>query len=235
MRVSFCAAVAACCVIAMCASLSMAETINGPVYPAPGGNTYAGSGSNPAFGVKTGSYSGFDSSKYGSLWWGSSTAAGSDIQLAMDGSVSSSGEHLAFSSFSGGYATWTGSTQMQLSNGTYRPVSTEFVMWGTGLATAPAGIDNGVDVAVSGNFTVNYEFLANDNIGSGWVSPNQLYNQTQTYPNQNLQVISNFTGGFYYTDPATAAPLPGVATAGLALIGGLVAFKFFRRRATIAA
>ena len=228
MRVSFCAAVAASCLVAMCASLSIAETINGPVYPAPGGNTYAGSGFNPAFGVKTGTYSGFDSSKYGSLWWGSAGA----IQLAMDGSVDSAGETLSFAGLSGGTATWTGSTRMQLSNGTYQNVNTEFLLSGP-LSAAPAGINNGVDVAVTGGFVVNYQFLANN--GSGWVSPNTLFNNTQTYPNQSLQVLSSFGGGFYYTDPATAAPLPGVATAGLALIGGMIAFKFIRRRAAAAA
>ena len=52
-----------------CRSTSGDRSVMGPVYPAPGGNSFSGSGNNDVAGGATWTYGSFDTSAYGQLWW----------------------------------------------------------------------------------------------------------------------------------------------------------------------
>jgi hypothetical protein len=221
------------CALALPAAVTRADAVVvGPVYPPPGGVTFSGSGAGAPFaGGKTWSYSGFGGAgtAYQDLWWGSS----SPITLAMDGSVNSSGETLTFNSFSGNQAIWTGSSTMQTINGNFN-VDTQFVLTASqNFEAPPAGLSNGADIHVNGNYNVNLSFQAKIHGDSSWSAANDLFNSYHTNP--ATSVISNFSGGFYYTAPVlntdpNAAPLPASSTAGLGLLGGLGTLCLARRK-----
>src|SRR5947207_2287394 len=80
-----------------------ADVLVGPgVFPPPGGVTFTPTGSGPADGVRTATYSGLDTSAYDQLWWGPA-----NILATMNGNTTN---FLTSVTPSGLTATWTGQT-----------------------------------------------------------------------------------------------------------------------------
>jgi len=206
-------AIAGFCFAAASAS---ATTINGPVWPGPGVPLPVIAGVSGDPGGRTFTYAPIDTTQFTDLWFG--TWIGTNVSLSMDGST----HNMVFQGFSGNTATWTGTTLDPYLTGT-RSVETEFVMTANvpfvDATTIP--LTNGADAHITGNaFTVNFSFYARDaNTSNPFIAANTYYN-LDNHPNKLLS--SGVTGAFYYTDPATAAPvpLPSSAWAGLILISG---------------
>src|SRR3974390_1721278 len=107
--------------ISLLASVSAHAALLGPSYPAPGGNSFSG-----------GTYSGFNTSAFSALYWGSSTAAGPSAGF------NGSPNPLTFSSASGQVETFTGtSLWLDHNNGTFVTVPIELLVTLTGFGAQP--------------------------------------------------------------------------------------------------
>jgi VCBS repeat-containing protein len=162
--------------------------LTGPVYPAPGGNSFASNGQSAgrdAGQVRT--YSGFDASKVDNLYWGLNP-----VKAAMDGAADAPGETLVLSSISadGLTATYTGTTNAPGYGGTIytRLVVTiqaassgtaHFVTAGSlGYSTGPAAL---VDVDESvGSFSVKMQYQAATSANGVYDSFLDLYDAITT-------------------------------------------------------
>ena len=199
-------ALAVALVTGMTGSVAQAATLIGPVYPAPGGNSFSSSGTDAgdAGGVNW-SYSGFNTGAFTQLYWGPSS--GSAVQAGLDGSL----QNLTFVGYtSPTQAEWSASP---LSDGFGRPHSVEFLL---SIVSGPVSFVDPTSVGLSSslgalindswgaNYTVNLQFLAD---GS---TPINALEQ----PSSDLTVLS-FSGGFYYAAPG---PTPGAGVASLVLL-----------------
>jgi hypothetical protein len=205
-----------------------ADSIQGPGFPS--GVSYSGSGSGAGFtGGKTWNYT-VDQSKFGSLWWGQS--AGTPVVVGLNGSP----DQLSFASYTSNTETFTGTSTIQVSNGSgYNSdtVFTKFVLTATGatFAAPPAGVSNDADLQITGSaFTVNYQALASFD-GTTYTPADEFFNGLHTNPSVSPQI--GFSGAFYWTDPSsgTVAPLPASAVAGMVLLVAFGIFVKFARRA----
>jgi hypothetical protein len=217
-------------------SIALADTVTYWGYPtggAPGGSTTAhisGSGAINAGGTTT-EYSGFNSSAYTSLYWVIDTVAGAPYlgqstsdTLAFDASRSSlSTGVLAFDgSYSlqldaGGTASYFGELLVTVTNTSGNPLSLDSPSLHTGMAAADGGAVN-----VTGPYEVNFQFLMGPN-SSSLEAASTFFNGE--HASQSGQLLSSFSGGFYYT------PVPIPASAWLFLSGflGLGALGYRRR------
>jgi hypothetical protein len=180
----------------MSATALFASTILGPVYPAPGGNTFSSIGDPLAAGGLSVSYGGFNPAAYGQLWWTMTS-----IDNPYDSSFSGSTGEMNFLSYSGGTATWQSTANLTFFDpllGHDVSFLTEFQVSGISggatydtTPTTPAWL-------VSGAFGGNEQYLAFD--GSTWVPLGPYYNSfNHECPGGCL--ITNSNGGFYYTSP----------------------------------
>jgi hypothetical protein len=192
-------------------SLSAHAALIGPSYPAPGGNSYS-----------SGTYSGFDTSAFSALYWGSSSA------YPPTAGLNGTADALTFSSASGEVETFTGNTLwLDHSTGVTITVPMELQITVTGLGANPwvsfAGV-NGSDPTGVGdvvNDSAGLSFSATEvfsaNVGSGYVALNSI-----SVPTGDAN--SSFTGAFY-----SAAPVPLPASVWL-MISGVGGFAFLARR-----
>ena len=198
-------------------------------YPAPGGTTASGSGSGTiATGGKTWSYSGFNPSAYGDLYYtiGSYTTGfnlGAPI-LSADGTNQALIFNAGLSSLLGGVAVWTGSTTVP----GYGGVLTEFKLTITDssnnaialLDPTTIGLPSsaGAVLNVTGNFKATWEFLISSNGGVSYSAAGPAYDLLP-YKSPSNTLASNVGGAFYATAPVPEADTYAMMMAGLALVG----------------
>lgn len=186
-------------------SVTVQDTIDsgeltGPVYPAPEGNSFSGSGSTGRDGGQTRTYSGF-STGVDNIYWGLDS-----IKAAMDGAADSAGENLTFAGISadGLTATWIGTTTAPGYGGT---VYTKLVVtinsatsgdahWilsdSLGYSTGPVAL---VDVDESvGTLTVNVSYQASTSLNGTYDSFLDLYDGITT---AGSGAVTSSSGLFY--------------------------------------
>lgn len=198
----------------------------GPVFPPPGGVTFSGSGPSALSGTRTGSYSGFDLSATGDLYF-----TIDPIRLAMDAAIDSAGEtlslNLGLSNLAAGLAVFTGNTRV-ISFGNPIAVNTRFTMQALDAGNAPLALATNVDIGggalpvllVGGNYKIQTSFQAAYASNNVYTSATSLFDGTVGKSPAGGQLLSSTSGGFYYT----AAPVPEPGTwalfgLGLALTG----------------
>lgn len=203
----------------------------GPVYPAPGGNSFTATGGDGAIasaGGETWTFGGFDTSQFGQMVWGPWDA--NSVKLSFDDisdtSYGTSGEVLQFdsadSNLAGGKIVFTGHADMSIFNGSgYTPTSfdTRFTLLATDLSNTPIslvdpsllGLAGGIGGQVSVNdnlsgYKVNMLFEASPD-GNTWTPANDLFNSIGNSQGTDpaTEVHTSFDAGFYYTP--TAPPL----------------------------
>jgi hypothetical protein len=211
----------------------------GPSYPPPGGVTFSATGTNAGTGNgETFSFSNFDPTAYGSLWWGPENFSqdGNGIQgPAGDMTYSGFNNSVTGWSYTTGYE-WDSSTPWVFSSvqtGTV-DLNTRFVLAFTGLADptskSSAGIASGntnEEVAqVLGNFSGSFVFQVQDPYdGNQWVAVDDFFNQYNTFCTNCVTTSATF--GFWST-PNNAVPEPRLY--GLILAGMIGLAMFLRRR-----
>lgn len=175
-----------------------AATYLGPTYPAPGGNSFSGSGDPITSAGFTASYGSFNPAAYGQLWW-----TITDVANPYDSSFSGPTGNMSFGSYSGGVATWNSTVNLTFFDpqlGTDISFPTRFQVSVSGAAYDPAPATPAW--AVTGPYTA-YEYYLGFN-GSAWVSLGPLYNSYNHICTGCLTTSED--GGFYYT---SATPEPG--------------------------
>jgi hypothetical protein len=204
--------------------------LQGPVYPAPGGNSFSSTGtSEGAAGGINASYSGINLAPLAQLYWG--PQAGS-VQVSLTGNSSSSFTTLNFdstvSNLAGGVARWT-ATGVPYSNptpgGLSGPLKVRFTVTQLTPATnaivaAPsdiASVGAVVNVKTTGSaYSLNWIFEAEYPPGSNtWVPVDTLSQLTPGSTN------TSFNGGFFFAN-ATAG-VPAVGPMGALLLSALLA------------
>jgi hypothetical protein len=193
--------------------------------------TFSGSGSFRS-GTATWSYSNFDNTQYGSLWWGPSSW--SAVGIAFDGAIDSNDEKMQYANYVGNVATLFGSTTISTATG--ESVDTRFTLVALDASNNPInwvsgsslGLNTSVLISVPGNYTIQLTAEAKLSTSSTYQSIQSLYDNSQTF-GSNLQ--SSFGGGFFSTAAAAPVPLPSAAWAGFALMSGLGVQRLRRSRA----
>ncbi|MFT7220493.1 MAG: hypothetical protein ACI8Z1_002110 [Candidatus Azotimanducaceae bacterium] len=222
-------AVSLICLFAFVSSTNAA--VLGPTYPAPGGNTFSGSGSGTEGGANW-NYGGFDSGAYDQMWFGLNNT---DYGISGAGLHGSANPFVLFS-VSGTTAEWRADTTWKISTSTtdeHKDAQTRLLMDVSGLGTNPwitdlVGIGLGaflnigavVDLSAGSAFSLNWEIEADT--GSGWQNLNGPSGVQQHADHDGFN-NSSFATGFYYTE---SVPAPG----GLLLLAlGFVAMGLKRR------
>jgi len=210
-----------------------ADVLTAPgVYPAPGGTTFSGSGS-AASGIRTVTYSGFDTSAYNKLWWG----------VVVDASMNGSNNTLNSVSISadGLTATWTGQTSVFGVNYSGL-VDVEFIAtlspssnatWVTASSVGISGPLAVLEIENGNSFSMTQQFLAKTG-----ANPYQSFLSLNTaiHPYQSGLARTGTNGQFFYTDPrAPAAPaVPEPSTWAMMILGFAgVSFLAYRRRTQV--
>jgi PEP-CTERM motif len=210
-------------------STAKADVILGPGYPAPGGNSYSGSG-NSATGTLTATYSGFNTSQYNQLWWGPA-----NIWASMDNVGTPNApipgtpaqDLMTSVTITGSTATWTGQTYVSGVNYTGY-VSTEFVAtlspgasWEYATVPGISGPLAVVQITNGASFTVSEQFLGSYG-STGWQPFLTLDNSIHPY--NSGEELTSLDGQFFYT-----AAVPEPATWAMMVLGfaslGLMAYR----------
>lgn len=186
-------------VVFTAAMVAQAATYLGPVYPAPGGNTFVGSGDPITPAGFTASYGSFNPSAYGQLWW-----TVTDVANPYDSSYSPGSGNMAFGGFSSGVATWNSTSNLTFVDpafgGSLISFPTRFVVSVWGAAYNP--------VPTTPAWQVTGPYIAHESYegwnGSSWFPLGTLYDSYNHVCTNCLQTSEN--GGFYYT---SATPEPG--------------------------
>jgi len=195
-------------------ALSTAATLTGPSYPPPGNVSFVSSGAGSGIGAgKTFSYSNFDPSAYGVLYWGPTS-----VQIGY--STSPLGD-MTFAGCTGlscefdDNTDWIRPTRMLLTlSGNIGSEQTESSL---GVNTAPTY----PLFLVSGNFSATFVFQANN---GGWQPIDQISNESLGTFVGNPTNDKSVNFGFFSSSPT---PEPGYS----ALIGlGLLGFGWTRKR-----
>ncbi|PHS11067.1 MAG: hypothetical protein COA78_10475 [Blastopirellula sp.] len=196
------------CVAVMLTVGQVQAALLGPVYPAPGGNTFSGNGVSGADGLAIWNLGGFDTNEFDSLYYGADNVNYGPNGAGLDGSANS----FFFTGASGQTATWASNTLWRIHNspgGSHSGASTRLTMTVEGLGANPwidansVGINIGtygdvgvvVDNSAGVAFTVKWEIEANT--GSGW----QALNSVLQHSDHNGRTRSSFATGFYSTEP----------------------------------
>lgn len=209
------------------AQLALAAPVNGPDYPAPGGNAFSFSGDLGGVGGRDVTYTGFDIVTPGlvNLWqglWDPNAAA-----AALDGSL----DVLSFDNVSGPTATWTGTTSWtNPDDSTFYPsvpVMMEItivsgpVSWSV-LPIVGADFDSSLgavlDNSTGGDYTINILFSADTAVSAGFV-PLDTINQGSG------GTLTSVSLGFYSQVPEPST----LALAGVGLVAA-TGYGWSRRR-----
>jgi hypothetical protein len=218
----------ACAVLLGLGLFDAQATLTGPTYPAPGGNTWSGSGDAGLAGGADYVYGILNPAQYGQLFWGpwnTEDAVASGLDYAL--------HNMAFDHISGNQAVWTGNSYYSHVGDNSPPsgtLATRFTATITGLGSSPWVLGSSVgrpdvpalaDVTLASGFTANLLFEVWD--GTGYVP---LLN----IPNNGLYTEYSFWGGFY------SAPVPEpttmIAGALLLLPFGASTLRMLRRNRT---
>ncbi|QDU53963.1 hypothetical protein [Aeoliella mucimassa] len=216
------------------ATASMANAaIQGPTYPAPGGNNWSGNGISGTEGTAVWNYSNFDTNSFSDLYFGLNQLDYGDNGAGLDGSVAP----FTFSSASGQTATWTANTTWY-NDVTNVPTAatTRLVMTVSGLGANPwitdlasIGLDTGfgdlgavVDNSSGSDFSLSWSIEAN--IGSGWQPLNGPSGVPQSSSHSGYN-RSSFATGFYYNEAVVPEPATMVVWTILGLSTGVVVYR----------
>ena len=198
--------------------------VDGPMYPAPGGNDFSFTGGTGDSGGADLEYSNFDSGEFLELYWGPQWGP-----TPPTGWLDGTPDDLTFSVIAGATATWTGVTDYTAPVGdplysdcSDCPIKMEVtitsgaVSWVTeasvdGLTAVAAGIGAVVDNSSGVDFEVNISFLAD--VGNGFEAINDIHTTGST-------TGSSVSGAFYSVPEPSLALLFGISIAGAALRRG---------------
>ncbi|HYE03671.1 MAG TPA: GC-type dockerin domain-anchored protein [Phycisphaerales bacterium] len=172
--------------------------LQGPVFPPPGGVTFAGTGLAGSAGGRTLNYSAVDVAQFGTLLWGPASATAVQVALASAHPLTALNYSAADSALPG-MARWTGSVVYSPPQAAPQTVPVRFTLTqltpAPYLLTAPAAISGSgavVDVLAGGSsFSVNILFEAF--YGGQWTPVNAL----QQLPGDPATRTS-FSGGFFW-------------------------------------
>ena len=232
----------AAAIVALCfcawGTVASAETINGPVYPPPGGVSLSATGNLIATGGVVFTYQNFNPSAYGDLWWAPSSSNG----IAFDGSINTPNETLTLLSLTGNTATFVGTSAMNTAFGV-RSVDTRLTLVATDLSGnainwdlgATEGVPSSIALDVPGDYRLTLAATARLTGTTTYQSAQSLYDSSNTVGGQ--QLVTSIGGGFYFTAPAAEGapvPLPLAAVGGFALMGGMSLRRIRRQGATAA-
>lgn len=225
--------------VCLTASITFAGP-TGPAYPPPGGVTLSQAGNPGTAGGKTFSFSNFDFSQFGSLWWGPTNASdytGGGIENVADSGNNNPGNmhFVGFNATAGAYE-WDSGANWSFDSQFDGPVNvpTRFLLKFSGAAVpttkALAGIasaDTSEEVAqITGNFSGNFVFEANTS-GSTWTPVLDFYNSAHCIGVCNgVNTSADF--GFWSTASSGATPEPRFY--GLVMVGMIGLLALVRRR-----
>jgi hypothetical protein len=212
------------CLVPLSAAILGAGLI-GPVYPAPGGNSFSSSGNSGTAGGKTYSYSGFDPTQYDQLYWGPT-----DI-LNVYNSGDPTPADMSFVGHTGNVYEFDSTTPwafLDSFEGTQQ-LNTRLLLTVTGLGAVDTETDLGATggnstyplFEVTEDFSANFVFESFDD--AAWTAITDYQNQNNNF-NGAGTTHSSASFGFYST---SAVPEPST----MLLFGtGLAALSFIRRR-----
>lgn len=194
-------------------------------YPAPGGTSYAAIGSPLHDGGQTATYSGFDPTAFGQLWWGVE-----ELGAAMDGAIDAPGESMSLFSMSGAVAVWKGTTSVLAGPVFTRLTATIVSGAGDWIDPLSVGITSpeiyaATEVDATVDFVVHMILEASfDDISYASYLP---FFDANTGPTEDGNSRTSYYRNFYYTP----VPLPAALPLALAGVGALAGLKRRSRKA----
>jgi hypothetical protein len=211
----------------------------GPVYVPPGGDTFSSSGNIGSAGGETFTFSNFNPSQFGSLWWGPTNAV-SDIGSDPFAGIQnvSAPNYMNFVGYNGTAYEWDSTSNWMFQSdpsGTVinNNLPTRFLLNFIGPNATPttkaaAGIASGntaeAVAQITGNFSANFIFEA-ETSNNVWQPVLDYFNNSHCISNCTVNTSADF--GFWSTAPATGTPEPRFY--GLLLIGILALAVLIRR------
>ncbi|MAW89394.1 MAG: hypothetical protein CMJ42_22975, partial [Phyllobacteriaceae bacterium] len=186
-------------------------TILGPIYPAPGGNTFSSDGGNPGRdGGVVFTFDNLNTTDYSNFWWGLT-----GMGLAMDGTIDQALETLSFDVIIGGQqvAVWVGQTSAPGIAGTVYTRLVATIEGGSGGAVWELASDDGLsggpgqvidlDETVTG-FSVRIELQAS--FDSSFSSYDSFLDFYDLFSTGDSGAISEFGGTFFAETSDTTPP-----------------------------
>ena len=225
----------AICITCLVAAVPSAQaTTLGPTYPAPGGNDWQNTGTNPTEGTAIWEFTNFDVTGLDALYYAFNNIDYGHNGAGLDNTLTD----FAFQSVAGDTATWNAATQYwngsQYINANVQLVATisfGSASWETDLASI--GLD---DTVVYGEIGAVIDNSAGDDfhlswkvegdVGSGWQQLNGPPNSgaIQQFSGYGGHTRSSVAWGFYYVESEVPAPTGVIGLASLGVIGlGVVA------------
>jgi hypothetical protein len=222
---------------------SAQAAIIGPVYPPPGGTSWAPSG--PGLGNTGGTtwtYSALNPSQYTDLYWSIQSTPTSALNGGNFAGLGAKQQNIT--SLNPGQVILSGTTVFDLSNGENRTLQTRTVITalsGGSFQSPPVGMTGSEGFALNVNtaatsFSVNIEMQTFWNGGgyggvnptAGWYATNTLYNLLNTRFNGTQTSVS---GGLWYEELEQVQGVPEPATLTMFGLGALgLGFAGYRRR-----